>query len=251
MLSIVLEMWGISLTLLLKLATEHSYIHCPHDFSSTTLTRTRNVTAGMQNPFRSKRLVYRPVEDSHEDEHFIHSMQSDMNTFANAETRILKPPTWEESLQHKDYVASHTLLGVVICLAPEVDPASDQDAATNTGNDSRPTPIGCIVLTALKPDHAHHRNSYIGINIVKAHQRKGYGGEAIDWILDWGFRTAGLHRIGIECFAYNETAMALYGKLGFVLEGRKRQMLWFDGLWHDFVSYSMLEDEWRARRANE
>ena len=79
------------------------------------------------------------------------------------------------------------------------------------------------------------------------HQGKGYGSEAVQWALGWGFDMAGLHRIGIEAFSYNEGAMRLYEKLGFVMEGRRREEIWFDGGWHDFVTYGMLEGEWRER----
>jgi RimJ/RimL family protein N-acetyltransferase len=62
---------------------------------------------------------------------------------------------------------------------------------------------------------------------------------------------AGLHRIGIEAFSYNEGARELYEKkLGFVYEGCKRELLWFNGGWHGYLSWSMLEDEWRAKVEN-
>ena len=83
---------------------------------------------------------------------------------------------------------------------------------------------------------------------MRAHQKKGYGSEAINWALDWGFKQAGLHRIGIDAFSYNHGATQLYERLGFVFEGRKRELLWFNGGWHDWISYSMLVDEWRELR---
>ncbi|KAF4629149.1 hypothetical protein G7Y89_g8994 [Cudoniella acicularis] len=189
----------------------------------------------MENLFRSARLVYRAVEDTPEDEAFIHAVQSDIVAMANSDSGLLKPLSKKESQAHKDYVANKTLLGVIICLKPT-------EWTTET-----PKPIGTIYLTASKPGDEHHRNSNISIDIVAPYQRTGYGSEAIEWALDWGFRIAGLHRIGIEAFSYNQGARELYERLGFVYEGSKRELLWHNGGWHDYLSFSMLEREWKAR----
>lgn len=93
----------------------------------------------------------------------------------------------------------------------------------------------------------HHRRTEIGINITKPYRGSGYGTEAINWALDWGFRHAGLHRIGIGAFEYNEGACKLYEKMGFKPEGRRRDFFWHDGKWWDLMLFSMLEDEWRER----
>ncbi len=139
------------------------------------------------------------------------------------------------------------LIGVIICLAP---PPSNS-AVPPTSKLDPPTPIGCIALTGLKSGVMQHRNSYISIDIIAPYQRKGYGSEAIYWVLDWGFRIAGLHRIGIECFSYNEGAKELYERLGFVFEGRKREVLWYNGGWHDLISFSILETEWKGKQGKQ
>lgn len=62
-----------------------------------------------------------------------------------------------------------------------------------------------------------------------------------------GFRIAGPHRIEIGCFEWNEGAGRLYERLGFRLEGRKRDFIWFDGRFYDTVEVLMLEHGWRAK----
>ena len=173
----------------------------------------------------------------------MHQIQDDVDAFANSSTGILRPETHKNSKEHTDFVANKTLIGVIICLAPPEN--SKHDA---TGANAKPTPIGSLYLTALKADQIQHRHAYISIDIVRAHQKKGYGSEAINWVLDWGFKQAGLHRIGIDAFSYNRGATQLYERLGFVFEGRKRELLWYNGAWHDWISYSLLEDEWRELR---
>lgn len=87
----------------------------------------------------------------------------------------------------------------------------------------------------------------MGIRIIPEGQGKGYGSEAIKWVLEWGFLVAGLHRVSIGCFAFNEGARRLYERLGFVVEGRTREVAWKNGGWHDCIEMGMLEGEWREK----
>ena len=75
-----------------------------------------------------------------------------------------------------------------------------------------------------------------------------FTGEAINWMLDWAFRYAGLHAVRLHVYSYNVGAVRLYERLGFVKEGSQREALFFDRGWHDVLSYSMLEREWEALR---
>jgi RimJ/RimL family protein N-acetyltransferase len=192
----------------------------------------------MENLFRSPRLIYRAIEDTPEDEAFIHSIQSDIVAFANSDTGLLVPMTKAESKKYKNKLVEKALLSAIICLAPPLSPAAT----------TPPVPIGCTSLKGIDPSQARHRNTFISIDITSPYQRKGYGSEAIEWVLDWGFRIAGLHRIGIECFSFNSGAKQLYERLGFVYEGAQREALWFNGGWHDYVTFGMLEGEWKARQ---
>ncbi|KAF2139649.1 uncharacterized protein K452DRAFT_205304, partial [Aplosporella prunicola CBS 121167] len=187
-------------------------------------------------PFRSARLIYHALEDTPEDDAFVHSVQSDAQAYVGSTTSLLRPESRKASESFRAHL-ENLLLGVIVCLAP---PPSVPPAA--------PVPIGIIYLTSPRPGREHHRNSYISVDIVAPHQRQGYGSEAIEWVLNWGFQIAGLHRIAIESLSYNEGATRLYERLGFVLEGRKREAIWYNGEWHDMISFSMLEDEWRNKQ---
>jgi len=87
----------------------------------------------------------------------------------------------------------------------------------------------------------------MSIQICREEQRKGYGSEAIKWALEWGFLAGGLHRVSIGCFSFNEGARRLYERLGFVVEGRTREVVWKNGGWHDSIEMGMLEGEWREK----
>ena len=193
--------------------------------------------------FRSQRLVYRAIEDTPEEEAFLHLITTDVEGFAHSNTSVPKPQNKESTKNWKKYLTEKTLLSAVFCI-----PSSTTATAAPS---SVPEPIGVITLTGSSPSNAHHRNAYISVDVLPSHQRKGYGSEAIQWVLRWGFQMAGLHRIGIESFAYNEGAGRLYERLGFTLEGRKRDYLWFNGGWHDELCFSILEHEWRAKHSAE
>ncbi|CAJ2505214.1 Uu.00g126080.m01.CDS01 [Anthostomella pinea] len=97
-------------------------------------------------------------------------------------------------------------------------------------------------------DHVHHRSTEIGIGIIKAWQGQGYGGEAIDWVLDWAFEKAGMHRVEVNVMEYNERAVHLYRSMGFIEEGSSRKAWWHAGRWWDEVRFAMLEEVWKKLR---
>lgn len=77
---------------------------------------------------------------------------------------------------------------------------------------------------------------------------QGIGTEATRLIVDHGFAGLGLHRIELEVFDFNPRAQRAYEKAGFVLEGRRRDALLWDGAFHDSLLMSILQPEWAARR---
>ncbi|KAJ4854844.1 acetyltransferase (GNAT) family domain-containing protein [Trichoderma breve] len=82
---------------------------------------------------------------------------------------------------------------------------------------------------------------------LEEYRGKGYGAEATKWAVDWAFNYTGVHRIELWSFSYNETAIRLWEKIGFKLEGRKRESVWFQRKWFDTVLYSILEHEWEGK----
>ncbi|KAG8164587.1 hypothetical protein KVR01_004862 [Diaporthe batatas] len=192
------------------------------------------------NMFRSERLIYRAIEDNDEDLNFLHSIALDAEGFANSNTLALAPPNKEATKKWKKYLGT-CILAVIICLP--AGETKDETSARPT-EQAGPTPIGQISLCGSSDmSTAQHRNAHIGIDILPPYQRRGYGGEAINWAVEWGFQAYGLHRISIESFSHNEGAGQLYERLGFVPEQRKREAVWFRGGWSDLLGFAILEDE--------
>lgn len=193
-----------------------------------------------KNPFRSARLIYRAIEaDSDEDKALFLTIQQDPIGYANSNARKGVPQGKADANKYMNHVATETLLGVVICLAPE------DTTAQESKENAKPTPIGCIHLDKPSSHMAVHRHTDIGIDILPAYQGKGYGSEAIIWATDYAFRVFGMHRVQLRAFEWNTGAWRLYQRLGFKEEGRWREFLWHEGRFWDDIQFSILESEWR------
>ncbi|MDP8948936.1 MAG: GNAT family N-acetyltransferase, partial [Actinomycetota bacterium] len=82
-------------------------------------------------------------------------------------------------------------------------------------------PIGVISLMNIS-----EANGSAELSVIVGHpedRNQGYGAEAIDMILRYGFEELGLNRVGLSVFEFNEEAISTYEKLGFREEGRLRQ----------------------------
>jgi len=91
-----------------------------------------------------------------------------------------------------------------------------------------------------------NRNAEFGILIAERDAwGKGYGPEAAQLILKYGFEELGLHRIWLWVVAFNEHAIRAYEKAGFTHEGTCRQEYFRRGEFHDVKLMSVLESEWR------
>ncbi|MFN8403315.1 MAG: GNAT family protein [Anaerolineales bacterium] len=78
-------------------------------------------------------------------------------------------------------------------------------------------------------------------------QRKGFGTQALSMLLRFGFGELNLHRISARVPEYNEGAVALFKKLGFTEEVRRRQALDRDGRRWDLLTFGLLKDEWSGQ----
>ena len=92
-----------------------------------------------------------------------------------------------------------------------------------------------------------HKRAEIGILIGDTRAwGKGYGREVMLLLMRYGFEKLKLHRIDLGVYAYNTRAIALYKKLGFRPEGRRRDFVLWKGKFYDEILMSMLEKEWKV-----
>jgi len=77
---------------------------------------------------------------------------------------------------------------------------------------------------------------------------KGYGTEAMELLVAYGFRQLNLHMIYLTVLADNPKAAHIYEKVGFSHEGRLRHRVYRDGVYHDLLTMSILRSEWEKRK---
>lgn len=101
--------------------------------------------------------------------------------------------------------------------------------------------IGAISLERILNAN---RSATMGIFIGdKEYRNKGYGTEALQLILDFGFNYLNLHSINLNVMSFNERAMACYKKCGFKECGRRRECVYVNGKYYDKVMMDILKDE--------
>ncbi|WP_269044968.1 GNAT family N-acetyltransferase [Paenarthrobacter sp. Z7-10] len=104
--------------------------------------------------------------------------------------------------------------------------------------------VGEAVLNDWRP-----ADDIVGFRILlgPAGRNRGLGTEATGLITDYCFRNTTINRIELEVYAFNPRAQRAYEKAGFVVEGRQRQVLKFDGEYVDVIQMSILRSEWKGR----
>jgi RimJ/RimL family protein N-acetyltransferase len=76
---------------------------------------------------------------------------------------------------------------------------------------------------------------------------RGYGTEAVQAVLDHAFDALGLHRVSLDVFSFNPGAQRVYEKCGFLVEGRQRHTMNWDGEWVDSILMGILSTDPRGR----
>ena len=108
------------------------------------------------------------------------------------------------------------------------------------------TIIGAMVLK--NTENLPSRSATFGIIIGDpAYLDRGYGTEASTLLLDYAFGVLGYHKINLDLFEYNARALAMYEKLGFVVEGRRRENHWSRGRFWDDILMGVTAEEWWSK----
>ncbi|RJK95346.1 GNAT family N-acetyltransferase [Vallicoccus soli] len=105
--------------------------------------------------------------------------------------------------------------------------------------------LGEAVLNELSPEDA---SCNFRIWLSGAHVGQGYGTEATRLVVEHALRDVGLHRVSLSVYAFNERARRSYERCGFVLEGRLRDALRWEGRWHDELVMAALEGDLPPQR---
>lgn len=88
--------------------------------------------------------------------------------------------------------------------------------------------IGSIELFDADP---LHRRAGIGIYIIAGEQQKGYASAALKLMIDYCFKTLGLHQIFCNIAEDNEASIKLFKKHGFQVIGLKKDWRFNNNSW--------------------
>ncbi|MGJ7879184.1 GNAT family N-acetyltransferase [Streptomyces rochei] len=107
--------------------------------------------------------------------------------------------------------------------------------------------LGEVVLHAWVPEE---RSCTFRTLIGARGRGRGIGTEATRLIVGYAFEELGLHRVQLDAYAFNDRALRVYEKVGFVREGVRRKVERRDGVWVDEVLMAVLDHEWAAHRGH-
>ena len=100
-----------------------------------------------------------------------------------------------------------------------------------------------IGLIGLKLGSEKYRKAEVWYKLDKAYWGKGFATEALNSVLDFGFKVLKLHRIEAGCAVDNRSSIRVLEKTGMIREGRKRQVLPLKSGWSDNFEYAILASD--------
>ena len=90
-----------------------------------------------------------------------------------------------------------------------------------------------------------NRRVEVGYWIGRAFQGQGIMTDACRAVVDYLFRKLELNRVEIHCATGNSKSAAIPRRLGFTLEGTRREAELVNGKFLDLLVFSMLKREWK------
>ena len=104
---------------------------------------------------------------------------------------------------------------------------------------------GLVGTCGLFSWNRNWRKCVVGYELASHAQGKGYMAEALAVAIQWGFENMSLNRIEAQIHPNNTPSIKLAASLGFVEEGRLREVGHWGGQYHDMLQFSLLKREWR------
>jgi RimJ/RimL family protein N-acetyltransferase len=87
-------------------------------------------------------------------------------------------------------------------------------------------------------------------DLFKESKGKGLGKHLLAAGVDFGFEALGMHRCNAEVLATNIASIKNCLYVGMVEEGRKKEVVFRNGIWIDSVVFGLTYTTWWERRAN-
>lgn len=108
--------------------------------------------------------------------------------------------------------------------------------------------IGTIDFIHLLLDE--NKQAELGYALSRQFWGKGIVTEAVECVMTFGFEELKLERIQARCMEGNIGSARVMEKVGMTYEGTLRRLIFIKGTFHDVKMYSLLRDEYVAKRQN-
>lgn len=107
--------------------------------------------------------------------------------------------------------------------------------------------IGMIAVNWMNPTH---RWGVLGAQISEpGYWGGGYGTDALLLLIDFAFGWLDFRRLWLSTTSMNARVHRQMEKVGFTLEVRRRESIYADGEWYDWLAYGLMREEWPGREA--
>ena len=164
-----------------------------------------------------------------------------------SEEEIVKFTNWMNDFAISDYIITSSAIYTALGEKDYLESAArdHNNRSFNIVAVEKDRLIGSITL---KDINWVNRSAVLGIFIGDADFRAhGYGTEAVNLILEYGFRHLNLHSVQLEVLANNERAHRCYQKCGFQDTGKLREHVFVAGKYCDVLEMDILEDEFAGK----
>ncbi len=94
-------------------------------------------------------------------------------------------------------------------------------------------------------------SAMLGYSLDGAYEGKGFAREAVGAVIAHAFGPLNLHRVTANYHPANERSGVLLRRLGFVVEGYARDMMYLRGTWRDHILTSLTNPKWKPPGAME
>lgn len=104
--------------------------------------------------------------------------------------------------------------------------------------------VGSVSLSKPEPDSS---SAGTGVSVHPDFQGRGVATEAMEALIDFGFREWDLHRVFSGVLEFNQASQRVWEKLGFKQEAVHRDFTYCVDGFQDLIEYGILESEWENR----